>query len=60
MKTKIQYNIIIADIGKINNNFKIMNILQFKWILQKLILKKNYKIILKIKIKLIIKQLINH
>ena len=37
----------IVDIDKNNNNFKHMNILQLKWILYILILKKNYKKILK-------------
>ena len=37
----------IADIDKNNNNFKLMNILQLKWKLYILILKKNYKKILK-------------
>ena len=36
----------ILDIDKNNNNFKLMNILQLKWILYILILKKNYKKIL--------------
>ena len=36
----------IVDIDKKNNLFKLMNILQLKWILYNLILKKNYKIIL--------------
>ena len=47
MIVKIQYNIMIADIDKNNNNFKLMNILQLKWILYILILKKKYKKILK-------------
>ena len=46
----------IVDIDKNNNNFKLMNILQLKWILYILTLKKNYKeIFKKIMIKLIIK-----
>ncbi len=36
----------IFDIDKNNNNFKFMNILQLKWIVYILILKKNYKKIL--------------
>ena len=36
----------IFDIDKKNNNFKLMNILQLKWILYNLTLKKNYKKIL--------------
>ena len=56
MKIKIkniQFNIMIVDIDKKNNNFKLMNILQLKWILYILTLKKNYKKILT-KIKIII------
>ena len=50
----------INDIDKNKNNIKEMNILQLKWKLQNLILKKNYKIILK-KIKnLILKIFILH
>ena len=57
----IQYNIMIVDIGKKNNLFKLMNILQLKWILYNLILKKNYKVIFKKNIQnLIIKIFINH
>ena len=37
----IYYNIMIFDIDKKNNNFKLMNILQLKWILQKQIQKNN-------------------
>ena len=37
------------DIDNNNKNFKYMNILQLKWILFNLILKKKYKKILKIK-----------
>ena len=33
----------IFDIDKKNNNFKVMNILQLKWILYNLIQKKKYK-----------------
>ena len=36
----------IVDIDKKNNNYKVMNILQLKWILLNLILKKKYKKIL--------------
>ena len=43
----IQFNIMIVDIDKKNNNFKLMNILQLKWILYILTLKKNYKKIFK-------------
>ena len=39
----------IVDIDKKNNNLKVMNTLQLKWILLNLILKKKYKKILKIK-----------
>ena len=38
----IQLIIMIYDIDKNNNNFKIMNILQLKWILYIQIQKKNY------------------
>ena len=41
-----QFNIMIVDIDKKNNHFKHMNLLQLKWILYILILKKNYKKIL--------------
>ena len=37
----------IVDIDKKNNKFKLMNILQLKWILYILILKKKYKEIFK-------------
>ena len=37
---KIQYNIMMFDIDKKNNNIKIMNILQLKWKLQIQIQKK--------------------
>ena len=43
---QIQFNIMIVDIDKINKDFKHTNILQLKWILYILILKKNYKEIL--------------
>ena len=49
----------IVDIDKKNKNIKLMNILQFKWILYKQIQKKYYKIILRIMIQLIIKIYIN-
>ena len=39
----------IVDIDKKINNLKVMNIMQLKWILFNLILKKKYKKILKIK-----------
>ena len=47
----------IVDIDKKNNNLIFMNILQLKWILYILTLKKNYKEILK-KIKIIIQVII--
>ena len=51
----------IVDIDKKNNNVILMNILQLKWILYNLTLKKNYKKILKkIMIKMIIKIFIFH
>ena len=53
----IQFNIMIVDIDKKNNHLIFMNILQLKWILQNLILKKNYKKILK-KIKIMIQIII--
>ena len=46
-KIHIQFNIMIVDIDKKNKDFKHTNILQLKWILYILILKKNYKKILK-------------
>ena len=52
---KIQYNIMIFDIDKKNNNFQIMNILQLKWILYNQIQKKYYNKIFKIIKNLIIK-----
>ena len=45
-KINIQLIIMIADIDKKNKDFKYMNILQLKWILYILILKKNYKEVL--------------
>ena len=57
---KIQYNIMMFDIDKKSNNFKLMNILQLKWILYIQIQKKYYnkvlndKMIKKININLII------
>ena len=51
----------IVDIDKNNNNFKLMNILQLKWILYILTLKKKYKTILTKNMKqVIIKIFINH
>ena len=50
----IQFNIMIVDIDKKNNNLILMNILQLKWILYILILKNNYKKIFKIMSNLII------
>ena len=44
----IQFNIMIVDIDKKNNNLILMNILQLKWILYILTLKNNYKKIFKI------------
>ena len=52
---RIQLNIMIFDIDKNNNNFKLMNILQLKWILYILILKKKYKKIYNNKNNMIIK-----
>ena len=40
---KILQNIMIVDIDKKISNFKLMNLLQLKWILYILTLKKNYK-----------------
>ena len=63
MKIKIkniQFNIMIVDIDKKNNNLIFMNILQLKWILYILILKKNYKKILKKINQLIMNKFINH
>ena len=48
----------IVDIDKKNNNLIFMNILQLKWMLYILILKKNYKKILK-KIKIMIQVIIH-
>ena len=53
----------IVDIDKKNNNLKLMNILQLKWILFNLILKKKYKKILSNKnnmIQVIIRIFINN
>ena len=50
----------IFDIDKKSNNFKVMNILQLKWILHKQIQKKNYLKIFNKIIKLIIKKFINN
>ena len=53
----------IVDIDKKNNNYKVMNILQLKWILFNLILKKKYKKILNNKnnmIQVIIRIFINN
>ena len=51
----------IVDIDKKNNNYKLMNILQLKWILYNLTLKKIYKMILmKNMIQKIIKLFIFH
>ena len=43
----IQFNIMIVDIDKKSNNLIFMNILQLKWILYNLTLKRNYKQIFK-------------
>ena len=56
----IQYNIMIADIDKLNHNLEKMNILQLKWTLYILILKKNYKNKLNIKLNLIMNKFIIH
>ena len=40
----LQLNIMIVDIDKKNKIFRIMNILQLKWILLNLISKNNYNI----------------
>ena len=50
----------IVDIDKKNNNLIFMNILQLKWILYILTLKKNYKKIFKMIDQLIIKIFILH
>ena len=42
-KDNIQYNIMIFDIDKKYRNFKLMNLLQLKWILYIQIQKKNCK-----------------
>ena len=47
---KIQYNIMMFDIDKNNNNFQVMNILQLKWILYIQIQKKYYNKVLNNKI----------
>ena len=52
---KIYYNIMIFGIDKNNINFKLMNILQLKWILYNLIQKKYYNKIFNLVKKLIIK-----
>ena len=57
---KIQLIIMIYDIDKKNSNYKLMNILQLKWMLYNLIQKKNYKKLFKIFNQLIIKIFINH
>ena len=59
-KIHIQFNIMIVDIDKKNKDFKHMNILQLKWILYILILKKNYKKILNKNYNLIMNKFINH
>ena len=60
IKIHIQFNIMIVDIDKKNKDFKHTNILQLKWILYILILKKNYKKILKKINQLIITKFIYH
>ena len=42
IQIKIQFNIMIFDIDQKNMIYKIMNILQLKWILYNQIQKKNY------------------
>ena len=59
-KIHIQLIIMIVDIDKKNKDFKHMNILQLKWILYILILKKNYKKILKKINQLIMNKFIVH
>ena len=59
-KIHIQFNIMIVDIDKKNKDFKHTNILQLKWILYILILKKNYKEILNKKENLIMTKFIHH
>ena len=56
----IYYNIMIFDIDKKNMNFKLMNILQLKWMLHKQIQKNNYLKIFNKIIKLIMKKFINN
>ena len=56
---KIQYNIMIFDIDKKSNKFRLMNILQLKWILYKQIQKKYYNKIFNKIIQLIIIIFIN-
>ena len=50
----------IIDIDKIIHNYKLMNILQLKWILHKQIQKNNYQKIFNKIIKLIMKLFINN
>ena len=57
---KIQLNIMIVDIDNKNKNLILMNILQLKWILYILILKKNYKKILNKINQLIVNKFIIH
>ena len=59
-KIQIQLIIMIVDIDKKNKDFKHTNILQLKWILYILILKKNYKEILKKINQLIMNKFIHH
>ena len=59
-KIQIQLIIMIVDIDKKNKDFKHTNILQLKWILYILILKKNYKKILNKINLLIINKFIHH
>ena len=46
-KENIQYNIMIFDIDKKYRNFKLMNLLQLKWILYNQIQKKYYNKVFK-------------
>ena len=56
----IQLIIMIYDIDKKNSNYRLMNILQLKWMLHKQIQKNNYLKIFNKKMKLIIKIFINN
>ena len=56
---KIQYNIMIFGIDKNNSNFKLMNILQLKWILYIQIQKKYYNKVFKMIFQLIMQMFID-